>query len=79
MFSFSEEVVLEENQVLHTNSSQWREILQLTDMLWALAQNKPFRKKTILSLVTTIINNVEETIHGSQSEGFLRKERWHYL
>lgn len=73
VFSFSEEVALEENQVLHTNSSQWREILQLTDMLWALAQNKPFRKKTILSLVTTIINNVEETIHANNQDNKEKK------
>lgn len=60
VFSFSEEIVVEDNLLLHTNAVGWRELLQLTDMLWSMVHRNPFRKKTVFSLITTIINDVEE-------------------
>lgn len=50
----------DDNMLLHTNALEWREVLQMVNMLWALAKHEPFRKKTVLLQVGTIVSNIHD-------------------
>ena len=58
--SFGNEIEVSENLVLQTSASEWREVLQMMQMLWAVAVHKPFRKQTVYALVTAIISNIQD-------------------
>ena len=59
----------DDNVLLHTNALEWREVLQMVNMLWALANHEPFRKKTVLSLVQTIVSNIHDMAALHETSG----------
>lgn len=66
--SFGNEVEVKENLVLHASASEWREVLQMMQMLWAIAGHEPFRKQTVYALVAAIISNIEDITREHQQQ-----------
>jgi AraC-like DNA-binding protein len=66
--SFGNEIEIKENQVLHADAKEWREVLQMMQMLWAIASHEPFRKQTVYALVAAIISNIEDIAHEQRQQ-----------
>ena len=64
--AFKADIHIAENLLLHTNASQWREMLQMMNLLWSLASHEPFRQKTVLSHVATIVSNIQDIVSVEQ-------------
>ena len=74
IFSFCEEIQVNESMLLHTNATQWREMMQMANVLWQIAQHKPFRKEVVFSLVRAIINNVRAITEENNNDGNEKKK-----
>ena len=64
--AFNSDIHLDENLLLHTNAKQWREMLEMMYMLWTLASHEPFRQRTVLSHVSTIVYNIQDIARAEQ-------------
>ena len=66
--SFGSEVEIKENLVLHASAFEWRELLQMMQMLWTIAGHEPFRKQTVYALLKSIVSNIEDIAHEQQQQ-----------
>ena len=72
-FAFKSDIYVGESLLLHTNASEWREMLQLMYMLWSLASHKPFRQKTVFRHIETIVSNIQDIAQAEQQRHPLTK------
>jgi AraC-like DNA-binding protein len=57
---FEDSNQVKENIILHVKQTEQHEFLQMAHTLWDIARHKPFRRNTVMAMVTAIVSNIYE-------------------
>ena len=71
--AFKNDIPVEDSLLIQSSAAEWKEMLQLMHLTWSLAIHEPFRQKTVMSHIATIINNIQELFLTKQQQPSLYK------
>lgn len=57
---YKEHLSATNNILLHATAKEWQETLRLVTALWEIAHHNPFRKETVLMIISAIIHNIQD-------------------
>lgn len=66
--AFKNDIPVEDSLLIQSSAAEWKEMLQMMHLAWSLASHKPFRQKTVLAHIATIISNAQDMFQTKQQQ-----------